>query len=267
MNGAQGGIALMSDQTIFALSVDWIPPATSQSTQDARAVDRLLKLLAAHRMSATWALCDRHSLDIIQRLAASGQHEVAVLGAAPWSSAEGSRAAFGSELTRRIGAIQALGLSVQHLVIEGANIPNVDLMLKRGISSLRCRGLKGDAGRKAKAGQPTSLAYGLHHTPASQVFQPRPASWTNLFRKNAATQICQGVTQAREVGWFHCTFTLQHLAHSGDAAWNMLERVLDFVAEHRETGLLTTTTVSSGLELLTAAQRPVPARSFLRKAA
>ena len=224
----------------------------------------LIDAFNCYRLPATWGLADPARSPLVARLRQlPGEHEVAVLGEAAWLGSPLSRADFGSELSRRVLAARAAGLSISTLMPSGAILDDhLDVVLKYEISAVR--GVVDVHGRAARPAQPNPLHYGLWEVPAA-LSLPGSSHWLpgGGLGWKARRQIDRAATNGTV---FHLVIDAAAFATAGASALKTLHRVLRH-AEHRlDDRRIDVLTLAALAERLSPPRRGVASKSILRTA-
>jgi hypothetical protein len=225
--------------------------------------ERLLELLAAHKLPATWAVSDPAVSAARWRLAAtSAGHELAILGDASWVGREAGRTRFARELIRRTARARQQGSPIETLVLRSdMPISHCDLAIKEGIIAARHQGQVG-GGRPLP---PRPLRFGLWGFPVSIALPGTSRIWPGGGGARAAKLTIDEAVGAR--GLVHLAIDAPRLAARGNWAVRVLDRVLDHAARRRRHALLEVATLGTVARKLADENRGRPSRSILRPAA
>lgn len=222
----------------------------------------LLGVLGNHGVAGTWALSDpARSLMTPRLLADVLPHELALLGEAAWASPTMGRVRFSRELCRRVQDAQSQGLKLQTLAVRETMAPNLDLLVKSGLSVLRCAtpDLPRGAWWRGMTRAPLpcaaqALRWGL--------WQVR-STWRNFEGGLMASR--RGIDRSATSGGL-ITWVLdgQRLVEGGASLLRMVDRVLGYAARRRDQGRLQIATVRGFVEGQVRRREATPSDSILR---
>ena len=250
---------------VLAVGVDLEPTAGRRNLEHLRALDatadRLIDVLGAMSIGATWAVADPvHSVWTDRLLAAGAGHEVAILGESTWVGQQAGRRRFARELARRVLSSRASGLAATTLVVRG-DLPeeHLDLVVKHGMTAIRGRVTRIRPSRRSQ--QPCLLRYGVWEVPVGLVL-PGASKW--FPGGGRVLRAGQGIRRANGGAYFHLVISASQLAARGRMAQHLVERVLRRVGRLQQQGVLRLETLGETAARLSDIPRGVPARSILR---
>ncbi len=251
----------------FLLTVQLDPPADDHNFQHhrelAETTGRLVSLMNAHHLSATWAASDpAYSAATSLILRSPEKHEMAVLGDANWIGPTAGRTRFARELARRVTQARAAGLTVTTLVPRVATVDrHIDLIVKQGISAIV--GTEPSHARRQPL-VPKALHYGIWQLPVGAHWPMQPRSWFSLPSWRLGRQLRCAV---REAAMFHLVVDVPSIAQQGRSAEQTLTNLIRRVAALRDRGLVNTETLHNTAVRLSALPAATPQQSILRRAA
>ena len=264
-----------------ATVVLWVDVPSAQRDQlsapssGSLSADRVLALLAARELPATWTFDDvGESRRLFERLALETRHEVALRLDGP-----GSRSAQSKQLSKQIALVSREGRAASTLVLTGSLSPEMAAMARRaGVRSLRIE----------RTPQPQTSRWGawlgrlVMRRTNGQASRPRAVQRQGFWEMPLDVRLLLAgqnsrnslAAASREIeraaagrGVCHAVIDLAHVDRLAKRDWRRLEALLDEIADRRS---------STGLCVLTAAQladrhdattRGAPSRSILRRAA
>ncbi|MBI2824337.1 MAG: hypothetical protein HYX69_06585 [Planctomycetia bacterium] len=242
--------------------------------KNAGAVASLLRFLTDHDLTATWATDRPVTWPHAAMVAADQPRQELALLADAWSPSNAARAAFGTELARRVLESRASGLALSTLYVSGTTVPHRDLLVKYGITAVgplsadeaarpasgMLRLFRADGGKAAhgptNASQVRSLRWGLWELPEA-------IDLLHVGAKRAR----RALRQAAAGGIAHLTVDLAALEAGGRRALARLDDVLRLMVELRERGQLQSRTAAGAVARLTRRRVTIAACSILRRAA
>ena len=225
--------------------------------------EQLVELLAAQRLSATWAVGEpaRAAIGPLVALCEVPQ-ELALAGDSSWVGPTAGRAAFARELSRRLTQARAAGIDVATLVPRVASVkPHIDLVVKHGIRAVVATS---DATRqRASSLAPRALHYGVWEFAVSQRL-PIQSTWLAAGGMRLQRRVSRSAAEAATV---HLQLDAPALAEAGRAAMTTLARLARQIAKLRDRGLLHVETLGAAAARLSVVPTATPQRSILRLAA
>jgi hypothetical protein len=217
---------------------------------------RLLSLLDACRIAATWGFAEPASAAFIERLGRSSiDHEIALLCHHDWAGSAVGRTTFSRQLSRRLTAADRAGIQISTLAMRTTDLhKNLDLLVKHRVSVVRGR-LRPPTSLDP-SGQPQPVRYGVWLAPVSHVL-PRSLLgagrfWRKTFRRNGRT-----------TGYLHLGIDQETLE---DRHWKDIEAALKTAAQMRDDGSLTILTLRQLSRQLDRKPERPRSRSVLRAA-
>jgi hypothetical protein len=268
----------VSRSATFVLSVD-VDARTSPRDLAGRhtlneAFDQLLARLGDVDLRASWAIAELTAIPAVERVVATDEHELALLGDRSWTGETIGRGGFSAELSRRREAWTVLGVTPTTLALADGPLGIApEFVARSGFSAVRpgvmprsgqsrsllakFRGLWGDRGVQPAVAAPRALRWGLWELqPSCDLLQVGArAAQRTLDRAIAATEPV------------HFVLDLERLAFAGRGPWGVVDRVLRHVARRRDETLLQVNSIAGLVTTLQGASQSRPARSILRQKA
>jgi hypothetical protein len=225
---------------------------------------RLIELMDAVRLPATWAVSDpAHSAATPLIVRSPVPHELAILGDPNWIGPTAGRTRFARELVRRISQARAAGLDVATLVPRTATIErHMDLIVKQRITAIAGDADPARATRQSTA--PRALHYGVWEMPATGTLPVLRSSWWNWSGLTTWRAIRRA---ARDAATYHLIIDAPSVARNRRWAENKVSRVMRRVATLRERGLVHVETLRAAAARLSDVPAITPQQSILRRAA
>lgn len=242
------------------------------------AAERVLGLLGARELPATWTVADFElTRPLLERLAGSTDHDIAV--PVPTSaSASTPRDMQAKALSKLIAAAAREGLQVATLVVAGNLATDIASAAKRlGIQAARTerpvpptvsgwRCWLPRLGRRPQARAPrpsTPVCHGLWEMPAGMRLLAANVSSRRTI--DAARREIDRALSQREA--YHAVLDLNHCVGLAKRDWRRLESLLDEIAAWRASAGLRVLNSTQLAASYAAATRGMPARSILRQRA
>lgn len=264
-------IALPS--ALFAVSIDLeldpMRPERDQTRSLDTAATNLMRLLARHRVPATWAVADPAiSAATDQLLSDDLGHEIAVLGDPTWVGKEAGRMRFGRELARRVSHARAAGIPISTLALRGTElVDHLDLVVKQEISIVRAdyRDLSTGWFSRPIAQLPAALRFGLWEIPPSMQM---PVEKGMRFWSSNRRRARKGIDRAiQEQAVFHLQIDALKFAERGESAERSLDQILRHASSRATENAIEIAPLRVVAQRLVGERTAAPARSILNPAA
>lgn len=233
-------------------------------TASQRVVEKLRTMLSRYRIGATWVIGAPAQWNAATALCSSeSRHELALLIDADSLAVRAPRRQLSRELTRRLLAVRALGLTVDAAVFS-QSLPSdhLDLMVKHGINAIR-----GPVRHRTRIGAtplPRMLRYGLWELPGS-IALVAGHHW--LFGARGRLTARRAIRcVAIDGGYLHFVIDAAQLLNGDPSAMETIEQTLLCIDRFRDQQQLETATLSQVANHLTCRRSGTPARSILRPA-
>jgi len=224
---------------------------------------RLVEVLSAHRLRATWAVGDpAHSAATAAVRPAAVDHELAILGDASWIGPTAGRTRFARELARRVAQARGAGIHVTSLVPRVASIQHdIDLVVKQGITAVA--GVGNECQVRVQHQTPRALHYGVWELPVIERL-PLPSSWLPGGGRSLARRLRRA---ARDAATLHLVIDAPAVERAGSRSERTIARVARRIASLRDRGLVRVETLGTAATRLSHVPAVVPQQSILRRAA
>lgn len=224
----------------------------------------LLGVLGNHGVAGTWAFCDPAHSSMTERLLGDAlPHELALLSESGWAGASLGRMRFARELTGRMQEAEAQGLKLETLAVCDRLPLFHDLLVKSGLSALRGPAEESRAKswwpntlRMSAAGGAQPLRWGLWQV---------KSTWRNF--EGGLMSSRRGIDRAASTGGL-ITWVLDgpKLAAGGASMLRLIDRVLGYASQRRQSGGLRIETVRGFVSRQLKPRENTPAESILRAA-
>lgn len=248
---------------------------SSAPSPGSSSADRVLGLLSARELPATWTFDDvGESRRLFERLALEARHEVALRLDGP-----GARSAQAKQLSKQIALVSREGCVASTLVLPGSLSPEMAAVARRaGVRSIRVERAVPPQAATWRAW----LGRLVMRRPDDRASRPRALKSQGLWEmplgvrlifagqnsRNSLAAVSREIERAAaQRGVCHAVIELEHVDRLAKRDWRRLEALLDEIADRRSTTGLCVLTAAQLADRHDAATRGAPARSILRRAA
>ena len=223
---------------------------------------RLAAELAHQRLPVTWAVDDPETSRVPDPLADSTHLAVALLADEGWLTAESSHGRVRRELSQRLAAAEAAGLSTVTLIPRDCDVSgHLEALARCGIRLLGGYPAAAERTTRTRTGGEVAvrLRHGIWQLPASLVL-PTPAVWGNQrFR------VLQRVRRQLKSGHCHLQISLADIARQGQSTQRNIDKIIRQLGQLRDAHRCEIASLSSlATEWLPLAS--TPQRSILKRA-